>query len=345
MNQTASSITGRLLRIVLALLFAAGLAVAGYVYNDYRHFPDTPLSPLDKPVTLRIALGTPLPGILHELETLGIHPGPTLYWRALTRQMHVQGKLHAGEYSLDTGMTPRGLLTAMAENKVIQHRFTIVDGWSFGQLRTALAENDELRHTLADKDDEDIMRALGSPDTAPEGWFLPETYNFVQGMSDIDILRRSHEAMQRELKRVWATREENLPLDTPYQALILASIVEKETARAGERKKIAGVFVNRLRLGMKLQTDPTVIYGLGSRYDGNLRRKDLENDTPFNTYTRTGLPPTPIALPGVPALVAATHPAPTDALYFVARGDGTHQFSKTLRAHDRAVDKYQLHRK
>ena len=334
-----------MLRGVFALLFAAALAVAGGVYNDYRHFINTPLSPLDKTTTLQIALGTPLPGILHELETHGIHPGPPLYWRVLTRRMHVQGKLHAGEYSLEPGMTPRGLLNMMAKNKVIQHQFTIVDGWTFEQLRDALTENDELRHTLAGEDDEDIMRALGSPDTPPEGWFLPETYNFVRGMSDMDILRRSHEAMQRELKRVWASRDENLPLDTPYQALILASIVEKETARADERARIAGVFVHRLELGMKLQTDPTVIYGMGSHYDGNLRRKDLETDTPFNTYTRTGLPPTPIALPGVPALVAVAHPARTDALYFVARGDGTHEFSKTLRAHDRAVDKYQLHRK
>jgi len=237
------------------------------------------------------------------------------------------------------------LLAKMAAGEVIQHHFTIVEGWTFAQLRDALTHDAGLKQTLATTDDAGIMRMLDAPGTLPEGWFLPETFNYVKGMDDADILHRAHKAMQETLDKLWAERAPELPLQSPYQALILASIVEKETARADERPLIAGVFLHRLKLGMKLQTDPTVIYGLGAAFDGNLHRSDLESDTPFNTYTRDGLPPTPIALPGMLALEAGLHPAPGDALYFVARGDGSHEFSATLEEHNLAVQKFQLHHK
>jgi UPF0755 protein len=254
------------------------------------------------------------------------------------------GRLHAGEYAIEPGLSPRALLAKLAAGEVIQHHFTIVEGWTFAQLRDALAHDAGLTQSLSTSDDAAIMRQLGAADAPPEGWFLPETYNYVKGMEDIDILRRAHKAMADELDKLWPGRDPNVPLQSPYEALILASIVEKETGRADERPQIAAVFQHRLKIGMRLQTDPTVIYGLGAAFDGNLRRADLDTDTPFNTYTRDGLPPTPIALPGAASLNAALHPAATDALYFVARGNGSHEFSATLEAHNRAVAKYQLHR-
>lgn len=334
----------RILRTVIVLLLLFAAIGAGYFYRDYTHFAGAPLAPLPKSATLDVAFGTPLPGIVRDLDARGIRSAPALYWRLLARQMGVAGKLHAGEYSLDPGISPRGLLAKMATGEVIQHKFTIVEGWTFAQLRDALAHDAVLAQTLPALGDPEVMKALGSGGAPPEGWFLPQTYQFVKGMSDMDILRRSHKAMVDSLDKLWDTRAPDLPLDSPYQALILASIVEKETAQPAERPIIAGVFEHRLKLGMRLQTDPAVIYGLGSAYDGKIHTRDLETDTPYNTYTRAGLPPTPIALPGAAALEAVLHPAQTDALYFVARGDGTHEFSATLEAHNRAVAKYQLHR-
>ena len=334
---------GLRLRDVFACLVLIAMAVAIYAWRDYSRFADAPLAPLAVAIAIDVPLGTPLAGVLRELERGGVQTGQSLYWRLLARQMGVGGRLHAGEYALAPGITPRQLLAKMAAGEVIQHRFTIVEGWTFVQLRAALAQATDLKQTLAANADADIMRALGDADSPAEGWFLPETYSYVKAMSDLDILRRAHESMRKELDRLWAARAQAQPLQSPYQALILASIVEKETARADERPQIAGVFLHRLQLGMKLQTDPSVIYGLGAGYDGKLHRRDLDADTPFNTYTRTGLPPTPIALPGVASLAAVLHPATTDALYFVARGDGAHEFSATLEAHNRAVTKYQLH--
>jgi UPF0755 protein len=232
----------------------------------------------------------------------------------------------------------------MAEGCVVQHMFTLVDGWTFAQVRAALAQAPKLRHTLQNLSDAQVAQRLGIDEPNPEGWLLPQTYAYVLGDSDLDVLRRAHAAMQRTLAADWAARAPGLPLRTPYQALILASIVEKESALASERPRIAGVFVRRLEIGMKLQTDPSVIYGLGAAYHGDITRKDLETDTAYNTYTRYGLPPTPICMPGAPALQAALHPAPGKALYFVARGNGTHQFSDTLQEQNQAVDKYILHR-
>jgi peptidoglycan lytic transglycosylase G len=326
------------------LLALALVAVAGamWLYRDYRAFTTMPLHPLAAATTIDVPLGTSLPGVLRILDEHGIRTGNAWYWRVLARELGAARRLHAGEYALTPGLTPATLLQRMAAGEVVQHRFTIVEGWTFRQLRMALAQDDGLQHTLAATDDKDIMARLSQPGARPEGWFLPETYSYVKGMSDFDILRRANQAMRALLDTLWAGHPADFALDSPYQLLTLASIVEKETARADERPLIAAVFLHRLRIGMRLQTDPTVIYGLGASYDGNIRRRDLDTDTPYNTYTRAGLPPTPIALPGKAALRAVMHPAATDALYFVARGDGSHEFSATLELHNKAVARYQL---
>src|SRR5262252_3100762 len=333
---------GRVGYVFLALL----LLVAGagwYLYSDYRHFSAAPLAPLAETTTIDVPLGTPLPGILRLVEQRGVRTGQPWYWRALARELGVAGKLHAGEYALNPGVTPTELLRKLAAGEVVQHHFTIVEGWTFKQLRTALAQDAVLQQTVTALDDGEIMKRLGAPGAMAEGWFLPETYGYVKGMSDLDVLRRAHEDMGKLLDRLWSGHPADFVLDSPYQLLTLASIVEKETAQPTERPQIAAVFLHRLRSHMLLQTDPAVIYGLGARYDGKIHRRDLDADTPYNTYTRAGLPPTPIALPGKAALEAVMHPAETDALYFVARGDGTHEFSKTLEAHNQAVARYQLH--
>jgi UPF0755 protein len=341
MQRTHSGGRGIVAFIFVLLLIAGG--AAAYFYVDYTHFTDAPLMPLTETTTIDVPLGTALPGVVRSIDGANIRAGEPLYWRFLARQMNVAGKLKAGEYALDPGITPRMLLQKMAAGDVIQHRFTIVEGWTFAQVRAALATDPGIKPTIAALDGAAIMRDLGKPDMPPEGWFLPETYSYVKGMSDIDVLKHAYSAMQKQLDDRWAARAANPSLTSPYQALILASIVEKETAKTEERPQIAAVFLHRLQLGMKLQTDPTVIYGLGAAYDGKIHRRDLDTDTPFNTYTRVGLPPTPIAMPGAAALDAVLHPAETDALYFVARGDGSHEFSSSLDAHNRAVSKYQLH--
>ena len=252
--------------------------------------------------------------------------------------------IKAGEYELESGMAPVDLLQQLIEGRVKQYPLTIVEGWTFSQLRNALAEQEKISHLLKGKSDAEVMTLLGFPGQHPEGHFLPDTYLFPAGSRDIDILRRAHEALTKVLEVEWSRREADLPYQTAYDALIMASIVEKETAVTSEREQIAGVFVRRLKKRMRLQTDPTVIYGMGDTYKGNIRKRDLKADTPYNTYTRRGLPPTPIALAGQPAIRAALHPDKGDALYFVAKGDGSHYFSSTVEEHNRAVRKYQLRR-
>ena len=341
MQRTHSGGRG-IVAFILALLLVAG-GGAAYFYVDYTRFADASLAPIPETTTIDVPLGTALPGVVHLIDAANVRAGQPLYWRFLARQMNVAGKLKAGEYALDPGITPRMLLQKMAAGDVIQHHFTIVEGWTFAQVRAALAADKGIKPTIASLDDAAIMRDLGKPEVPPEGWFMPETYSYVKGMSDMDLLKHAYGAMQKQLDERWAARAPNPSLTLPYQALILASIVEKETAKPDERPQIAAVFLHRLQLGMKLQTDPTVIYGLGAAYDGKIHRRDLDTDTPFNTYTRVGLPPTPIAMPGMASLNAVLHPAETDALYFVARGDGSHEFSPSLEAHNRAVAKYQLH--
>jgi UPF0755 protein len=256
-------------------------------------------------------------------------------WSGQSRQ------IRAGSYEIQPGTSPAQLLRKLVDGDQSLARLRLIEGWTFRQFRATLARTPTLRAESATLSDEELMAVLGSPGQPPEGRFFPDTYTFAKGSSDLAVLRRAHAAMRKRLETAWALREVNSPLETPDQLLTLASIVEKETGRAEDRPMIASVFVNRLRVRMPLQTDPTVIYGLGERFDGNLRRKDLLADTPYNTYTRGGLPPTPIAMPGRDSLMAAVRPASSKALYFVARGDGTSQFSETLADHNRAVDKYQ----
>jgi UPF0755 protein len=324
--------------VLLLFLLAAGAVAAG-AYFMYRNFSDSPIA--FGAETLEVPRGATVESIAKQIES---HAPRVLMWRVLARELGVAGKLHAGEYAVDASITPRALLAKMAAGDVIQHHFTIVEGWTFAQLREALAHDALVVQTITGVDDADVMRRMGAGDVFAEGQFLPETYSFVKGMNDVEILRRAHDALRKTLNRLWSERATDSPLVSAYQALTLASIVEKETGRADERPRIARVFLTRLKLGMKLQTDPSVIYGLGNAYDGKIHRRDLDTDTPFNTYTRAGLPPTPIALPGKAALEAVVHPAETEALYFVARGDGSHEFSSTLEAHNLAVSKYQLHR-
>lgn len=333
---------GRAVWRALILLFVLTAAVAAvWTWSDFNRFSNSPLQVSAQEHSVDIARGSSFRNIIGQLRQRGLTRANAWYWRALAAQMHVVGKLRAGEYALTPGLTPRQLLSNMASGKVVQHDLTIVDGWTFSELRQALAAAQFLRHDTAKLDDAEIMRRIGAAGELPEGRFLPETYAYVKGDSDLQVLKRAHQAMVSTLAALWPGRDSGLPLATPYEALILASIVERETGRADERSRIAGVFVRRLEKHMLLQTDPTVIYGMGRSYAGNLRRIDLTTDTPYNTYTRPGLPPTPIALPGKPALVAALHPAAGSALYFVARGDGTHVFSDTLEAHNRNVECYQ----
>jgi len=328
--------------VVLVLLAVAGGIAYGWM--DYQRFVNTPLVITEQTPSIDVARGNSLRDVVGQLREQHVTNTGPLYWRALAEQLRVAGRLHAGEYALTAGMTPRDLLLNMAAGKVLQRNFTIVDGWNFRDLRQALAKADRLRQDGAGLDDAALMAKIGAQGEMPEGRFLPETYAYVKGDSDLDILRRAHTAMSKMLDGLWAQRAKDLPVATPYDALILASIVEKETGRADERPRIAGVFVRRLQTHMLLQTDPTVIYGLGDAYTGTIHKVDLTTDTPYNTYTRPGLPPTPIAMPGKPAIEAALHPAAGTELYFVAKGDGTHVFSTTLDEHNHNVACYQLKR-
>jgi len=267
------------------------------------------------------------------------------YWfRVIAYQKKVTNQLKAGEYVLQPGMTLPDILAVFVAGKAKQYAITFPEGWTFKQIRQRLLENANLTHTLDKVDAQALLKRLGSPYNHPEGLFFPETYFFEKNTTDFKLLKRAYQKMQQVLQQEWAGRESGLPFETPYQALILASIVEKETGKPSERAMIAGVFIRRLRKGMLLQTDPTVIYGMGDRFQGNIRRKDLKQATPYNTYVIKGLPPTPIAMPGREAIHAVMHPAAGNSLYFVASGDGGHIFSATLREHVNAVNKYQKKR-
>ena len=332
----------RWIKRLLLLLLVVAVAAGVHVYRDYQRFADTPLS-LDKHEhVLEVKLGTSFRSIVRKIKSETGNAAPWWYWRALAHEMGVLDGLHAGEYALTQTVTPRVLLRRMADGDVIHHQFTIIEGWRFKELRLALAKESKLEQTLGGLSDADVMTRIGAEGVHPEGRFLPETYSFVRGQKDVDVLKRAYKAMQTQLAKRWAERDPQLPLGSPDEMLTLASIVEKETGQAAERPRIAGVFVRRLKLPMMLQTDPTVIYGLGDSFNGNLTRKHLETDTPYNTYTRFGLPPTPIALPGDAALAAVANPAEGDELYFVAKGNGEHAFSATLAEHNRAVREYQL---
>lgn len=336
------SVSGRIRLGLILLLVAISLSAAGlYLWREYQQFSNAVLSHSETPITIQVDKGAGLDRVLGALRARGINVGQRWQWRMLLAQLQLEQKLQAGEYRVRPNDTPRTLLFALASGDVVQHRLTIIEGTRFSDLRKALAAHEAIQQTIGGLTDSEVMQQIGAPESQPEGLFLPETYRFPRGFTDIEILRKAYWDLQRTLKSEWEARAPDLPLASPYEALILASIVEKETGRASERAQIAGVFVRRLRLNMRLQTDPTVIYGIGPDFDGNIRRSDLTTDTPYNTYTRAGLPPTPIALAGKAAIHAALNPAGGKTLYFVAKGNGTHQFSETYEEHDRAVDTYQ----
>jgi len=325
---------------VITALLAGALAFWGF--DRYHAFADAPVAGVGERTSLVIESGDSFNTVLRKLRQAGVASGQDLEWRLLARQMGAAGRIQVGEYALAPGVTPRQVLADLRDGNVVSYRFTIVEGWNLRELRAALARAEPLEQETAGLDGEALMAALGHPGVHPEGRFLPETYHYTTGHSDLELLRRAYDAMQAALDKAWESRATGLPLESKEQALVLASIVEKETGVAEERPRIAGVFLRRLEKGMRLQTDPTVIYGMGDAYKGNIRKADLLADTPYNTYTRAGLPPTPIAMPGADALHATTHPAEGDALYFVAVGDGSgrHVFSTTLAEHQAAVRKY-----
>ncbi|MEE9475093.1 MAG: endolytic transglycosylase MltG [Roseateles sp.] len=323
-----------LLRAVLALMLMAGVAT-GAAWLWLR----SPLALAAPSVELSIEPGTNPAEVARAWVAAGVQTDARwLYqWFKLSGQAKL---IRAGSYEVHAGVTPRELLDKMVRGDQVLEQLRLIEGWNWRQVRAALAAAPHIKLTTASLSDAEVMAALGQPGIAPEGRFFPDTYAYSRGVSDLTVLKRAHAAMQRRLAAAWGQRAADLPLKNADEALILASIVEKETGAPGDRSKVAAVFVNRLRLGMPLQTDPTVIYGLGEAYGGNLRKRDLTTDTPFNTYTRTGLPPTPIAMPGAASLQAALQPAAVKSLYFVARGDGSSEFSDDLAAHNRAVNKY-----
>ena len=329
----------RVLTGLLMLLLVAALALFGGALW-WLHEPlalQTP--PGSQVIELEIEPGSSGDKVAETAVASGVAT-PTLFLRAWFRLSGQARNIKAGSYEVPAGTTPRTLLNMLVRGEESVRSFTLVEGWSFRQVRAALQKADQLSPDSAGLAPEAIMDKIGKPGLHPEGRFFPDTYTYSKGSSDLAVLRRAARAMDRRLDAAWALRDPATPLKTPEQALILASIVEKETGKPADRPQIGGVFVNRLRTGMLLQTDPTVIYGLGERFDGNLRKRDLLSDTPYNTYTRSGLPPTPIAMPGRAALMAAVQPAPTKALYFVSRGDGSSEFSDSLDLHNRAVNKY-----
>lgn len=329
--------TGRLLTGLVALLVAGLLAigiVAALGWSQYRAFQAQALDTGGEPVRIRVRSGDSVAAVIDRLETRGLTEHDWR-WRLLLWLEPVT--IQAGEYELPPAVTPGALLEQLASGRVIQYRFTLVEGWNWVQLRAALLADERLRVPPEQLATDAVMGLLGSDATHPEGWFLPETWAFTAEDDALDVLRRAHAAMREVLANAWAARDPALPLDTPYELLTLASIVEKETAIATEREEVAGVFVRRLRQNWRLETDPTVIYGMGEAFDGNIRRRDLRRDTPYNTYTRRGLPPTPIAMPGAATLRATAHPAEGTAMFFVANGKGGHVFSDTLEEHNAAV--------
>jgi UPF0755 protein len=330
----------RALRYSLSAFFVAVVVIGAAAAAYLNYGTGRPLAFTEEPVELREGAGARQ--LAAELVRRGILNEPYslvfwAHWRDQTRA------LKAGEYRFAYGTTMLEMLDKMVRGEVIRYSVTVVEGWSFDRLLAALRGAPRLRLTLSDKTPEQIMALLGHPNQHPEGRFFPDTYLYHAQTTDLDLLRAAHARMEQMLLDAWNGRDERVRLRNPDEALILASIVEKETARPEERPEIAGVFHNRLAKGIRLQTDPTVIYGLGAAFKGNLTRAHLDTDSPYNTYTREGLPPTPIALPGAEAIRAVTRPAETRALYFVARGDGSHQFSETLEEHNAAVNRYQRH--
>ena len=321
--------------IILVLVLAAG-AWAGFSWLQHEF---TSPGPLQTPQRLQVEPGTSVRTALVRLELRGAVRNARAVQLYL-RLLNLHPRIEVGTYEIPAKASPAEIITMFDQGKVLLAQLTVVEGTTFSDLRRALDHDPAVTHTLRGKTDAQVMEAIGHAGEFPEGRFFPDTYRFAEKSSDAQILNVAYESMQRALAAAWEQRGANLPFDTPYQALTLASIIEKETGLPAERPRIAGVFVSRLRAGMRLQSDPTVIYGLGAGYDGNIHTRDLSTDTPYNSYTRGGLPPTPIALPGRESLIAAVHPQESGELYFVATGEGGHHFSRTLEEHNTAVRSY-----
>jgi len=334
----------KLIRRLLTWGLIVGLVLTAVLAFQLLSFQHGAIPLASGPSVFLIRSGSNIKSISQELARQKIIDDPWLFI-LLAKLRGMETRVRAGEYQLEPGLTADELLEKFTRGNSIQYQLTIIEGWSFRQMLAAIAEDPVIETTLQGKTDDEIMTLLGQPGQHPEGLFFPDTYRFPKGTSDLDFLRRAYQVMQNHLEREWSQRVPGLPLTSSYEALILASIIEKETGAGYERPLIAGVFVERLKRKMRLQTDPTIIYGLGPDFDGNIRRGDLKKDTPYNTYLRAGLTPTPIALPGLDSIRAALNPASTDALYFVSKGDGTHKFSATLEEHNAAVSRYQLNKK
>jgi UPF0755 protein len=320
----------------LVVVLAAAAIAAGY------YWATRPLELTPAQLDVTVKPHSSLRSVALQLNRGGVPVEPELFI-AMTRLLGLQSELKSGNYEFKTGITPYEVLQKIARGDVNEYVATIIEGWTFRHMRAELDSNPALKHDTAGMSDADLMSAIGAPEATignGEGLFFPDTYLFDKGTSDLDIYRRAYRLMRVRLDEAWLARAPNLPYKTPYDALTMASIIEKETGKPSDRPLVAAVFANRLRAGMPLQTDPTVIYGMGDNYAGHIRKKDLQTDTPYNTYTRMGLPPTPISLPSVASLQAALNPAPSTALYFVSRGDGSSIFSDTLGEHNKAVDKY-----
>ena len=319
--------------ILVVLLVVAAMALFSY-------WAKQAITEGGEPLPFAIAPGSGVAAASQQIARAGVPINPFLF-STLARVSGKAGRIKAGSYELKPGTSPRALVEQLVRGEFAQESLTIIEGWTFRQMRQAVAASTSLKHDTANLSDAELMAKISPDFKSPEGLFFPDTYLFAKGSSDMRIYKQAHELLLNRLAAAWDKRDASLPYKTPYEALIMASIVEKETGQKSERAMIAGVFVNRLKMGMMLQTDPTVIYGMGQGFAGNIRKKDLETDTPYNTYTRTGLPPTPISLPGVQSLAAALGPAKTNALYFVARGDGSSKFSDNLSDHNKAVNQYQ----
>ena len=326
-----------MIKSLFALGVAALLAAAGYA----AWYAVTPVAVDKLPADFELPPGIRFRGAAQRIDAAGVRVG-RFQFELLARALGRDQDIKAGSYELAAAPTPLELLDKLTRGDVTQVELRFIEGWSFRQLRAALDAHPGLRHDLQGLPDAEVLRRIGAPEPHPEGLFFPDTYLFSRNTSDLRLLQRAYAAMQQHLAQEWAARDPSVPYRSPYEALIMASIVEKETGRAEDRDMVAGALANRLRAGMLLQVDPTVIYGLGEAFDGNLKRGHLQADSPYNTYLRPGLPPTPIAAPGLASLRAALHPAKTQALYYVSRGDGSSEFSRTLEEHNRAVRKYQL---
>jgi len=325
-----------LLKRVLAVGVALVVAVLAYAF----WYVATPVQVRKLPVEIEIAHGSAFRMVIEQFERAGVEVHP-LSFEVLARALDVANSVKAGSYEVAKRHTPLELLDRLARGDVIHVELKLLEGWNIRQVRSMIDTSAFLRHETQGLDDRQLLDRLGAKEAHLEGLFFPDTYRFAKGSSDLGLLRRAYQAMQNHLAEEWQARPPEIPYRSPYEALIMASIIEKETARAGERELIGGVLVNRLRIGMRLQADPTVIYGLGEGFDGNLRNVHLLDDGPYNSYTRAGLPPTPISMPGLASLRAALQPANTNALYYVSRGDGSSEFSRSLNEHNRAVDKFQ----